>query len=220
MRAPPHAFDGPATALALTEASRVLRSNTCSTECQALADAALGAGADVSADGIGVPTGAGACCPEGGSATHPANCTGTSVSHGDNGNTLDYAGTVAVYAASGSCIDWVCNTDTLAGAFCAQTGHQLLGLMICGPAGTLGFVNGLRSFLAGTAIPPAMLSCINTTGTDVNTASMTVTDLCASSSTPCPAAAGDGYSEGGLLSGAARTSAAVAAAAVAAALFL
>ena len=92
--------------------------------------------------------------------------------------------------------------------------------MICGPAGTIGFVYSLEPILAGTAIPPAMLTCIETLGTDVNTASMTVTDLCASSSTPCPAAAGDGYSEGGLVSGAARTSAAVAAAAVAAALFL
>ena len=58
---------------------------SCSTECRALADAALGAGADVSADGIGVPTGAGTCCPEGSSATHPTNCTGEVVSHGDSG---------------------------------------------------------------------------------------------------------------------------------------
>ena len=111
----------------LSPASRVLRSNTCSTECRELVDAALGAGANVGTDGIGVPTGAGTCCPEGSSATHPANCTGTSVSHGDSGNALDYAGSVAVYAAAGSCIAWVCNTGTLGGAFCAQTRHTTFG---------------------------------------------------------------------------------------------
>ena len=158
-----------------------------------------------------MPTGAGTCCPEGSSATHPTNCTGEVVSHGDDGNILDYAGSVAVYAASGKCIDWVCNTDTLAGAFCAQTSHSLFGPMICAPTGTIGFVYGLRSILAGTAIPPAMLSCIETLGTDANTASITVTDLCASSSTPCPAA----YSQGDpdLLSGAPRASVAAAVAA-------
>ena len=117
-------------AAATSDRPRALCSTTCSTECRELVDAALGAGANVGTDGIGVPTGAGTCCPEGGSATpptHPANCTGTSVSHGDSGNALDYAGSVAVYAAAGSCIAWVCNTDTLGGAFCAQTRHTTFG---------------------------------------------------------------------------------------------
>ncbi len=66
--------------------------------------------------------------------------------------------------------------------------------------------------MTSNGAPTAMVSCITTLGEDVNTASTTVTEMCAGSSTPCPAALTQGDPD--LLSSAPR--APMAAAAVAA----
>ena len=170
--------------------------STCSATCQAIEDATWGIGS-------------GACCSSG-TAADGSDCTDVSADLGAaNGILLlDYTAMRAVYSASAACETFTCSTETLAGAFCSQTAGSM-GTLMCLDSLKLRMVSSLlpdgydvpaeiRSCLDelannGRCANPAHKSQAQCTGAGetwtpaaTSTSEMTVKQICATSSSPCP----------------------------------
>ena len=143
----------------------------CSTACQALEDAAWAVGS-------------GACCPSGATA---ADCAGVSLDLGAEAGvlTLEYAGMVNIYSASSACEPYVCSTEALAASFCGQTQGPLGGVMC---VLTLATLQGALAAMGGD-IPEAIEDCLTTLASDPATRDTAISEMCATSSTPCPGGA-------------------------------
>ena len=174
--------------------------STCSTACQAIEDATWGIGT-------------GACCSSG-TQEDGSDCTDVSADLGaENGILLlDYTGMRAVYSASAACETFTCSTETLAGAFCSQTGGSM-GTLMCLDAMKLSTVSSVLP--AGYDVPAQIRSCLDElanngrcsnpvhksqsqcdtdseatwTAAATATSEMSVKQICATSSSPCPGSA-------------------------------